>query len=280
NGNFVGLRLDAQIVIAGVVPAAHIKPGDGIAGFHGTESGRPLNVAVEVVIVRGRHAGIVEMACSVPDTILFFHPHMAHLDGQKVFKDGLPNPALIDLIGDLERYTAGITILNHVHPRLGYLAEVELQVFVAQKLSPSCGLLGLNVLKSALLRDTLQLSRSPLGVGLVQFDDRDLLLPGVISHLRNVNDWLIFPPSNGVRSDQPLDRAFGGSGWNKRADNKPPIVMLVAAVQQLQIPCPALNDETLRIEFGCNREARALCERNRLKFAVRVFGLRSPGLTW
>jgi GTPase len=40
-----------------------------------------LLIAIEVIVVRQRHSGIVKMARSMPDAILLLHAHVTHLHG-------------------------------------------------------------------------------------------------------------------------------------------------------------------------------------------------------
>ena len=137
--HLVGLRFDAQIAVAGVVPAALIETGNRLAGVIFCERRRPLLIAVEVVVAGLGHARVIEVAGTMPDAVLLLDAHMAHLHWEKVFEDRLPNPALIDVGRDSEGLGDRVAEGHLVHPRLLDLREVELGIFVANKVSPRSG---------------------------------------------------------------------------------------------------------------------------------------------
>ena len=87
----VGLRFDAHVPVAGVMPAAAIEAGHVLAGLVVSQRRRTLHVAVEVVVVHRRHARVVEVAGAVPQAVLLHHLHVAHLRGQEVFERRLPH---------------------------------------------------------------------------------------------------------------------------------------------------------------------------------------------
>src|SRR5450759_1108908 len=95
DGNFVRLRFDAQVIVTRVVPSTYVKPGDGFTRLELRERVWTLQIAIEMVVVHRRHAGVVEMAGAVPDAILLLHSHVAHLYGKEILDHRLPDAALI-----------------------------------------------------------------------------------------------------------------------------------------------------------------------------------------
>jgi len=55
-----------------------------------------------MVVIDQRHASVVEMACTVPDSVLLLDSHVAHLDRQEVLEDWLPDAPLIDIGSNAE----------------------------------------------------------------------------------------------------------------------------------------------------------------------------------
>ena len=80
------------------------KPGTLSPGLVFRQSRRTLQIAIEVVVVDRRHARVIQMAGAMPDAVLLFHAHVAHLDRQEVFDHRLPNAALEDIRGDLKGF--------------------------------------------------------------------------------------------------------------------------------------------------------------------------------
>ena len=101
--NRFDLRLNAQIVIAGIVPTAAIEAGDVLPGLEFCQRRRALHVAIEMVVIHRSHEGIVDMRQAVPDPVLVIYPHVGHLHRQEIFDRGLPDIALEDPRANLER---------------------------------------------------------------------------------------------------------------------------------------------------------------------------------
>jgi hypothetical protein len=129
----VGLGLDPEVVVAGVVPAAAVEAGHVLAGLEFRQRGRPLGVPVKMVVVHGRHERVVDVGEPVPDAVVVVHPHVAHLHGEEVLHRGLPHVSLEDLLPDLERIRSLVAVADDVGPGLHDVGEVELQVVVAQE---------------------------------------------------------------------------------------------------------------------------------------------------
>ena len=113
----VGLRLDAQVVVARVEPAAAVEAGDVVAGLELGEGRGPLHVVVKVVVVDGRHERVVDVGEAVPDAVVVVHAHVGHLDGQEILDRRLPDVALEHVVADLEDVRALVAVSDGVHSR-------------------------------------------------------------------------------------------------------------------------------------------------------------------
>ena len=181
-----------------------------LAGLEMRERGRPLGVAVEMVVVDGRHPRVVEVAGAVPDAVLLLHPHVAHLDRQEVLERGLPDAALVDVGADPERRRADAAVARPRTCRASSTgAEVELEVVVPQEPAPSFGCAARTF------------SNPPFSEIAQQFRDRGrrpsrasssitaiFRCRGMVADLRDLHHGRGHPARNRVRGHQPLDRAL------------------------------------------------------------------------
>jgi hypothetical protein len=96
NSYLIGLRLDAKVIVAGIMPAAHIQSGNGFTRLIFCQRAWPLMVDVEMIAIDGSHPRVIQVTRTMPHAILFLHTHMAHLNRQKMLDYGLPHTALVN----------------------------------------------------------------------------------------------------------------------------------------------------------------------------------------
>ena len=186
------------------------------------------------MVVSGSHLRIVHMAGVVPYTILFSYTHVAHLHGQEVLQHGLPYATIINTFVDAEDGRNGITILELIYTRCSHIREVSLHVVITQELTPVGRLNALyNLLAIGI--DTNKLSHGALCVTLIKLDDSHLLLIGVITHLRGLNNGLIDPVLLNSGGDDPLHGTLRCASLNLAAQNEPAVIVVHTAIIELQI---------------------------------------------
>ena len=256
NGDLVGLRFDAEIAVAGVVPATLIEAGNRLAGLVFCQRRSTLLIAVEMVVAGERHARIVQVAGAVPDAVLLLHAHVAHLHGEEIFQDGLPDAALVDVRRDPEWLRDGIAEGHLIHAGLVDPGEVELGVFVAKEIAPDRRPRGKDLMRAAGGLNAQHAHGIRHGVLAIHLDNGELLLRGVVPDLAHVDHRLVLPAGDGVRGDDPVDGVFGGAGRHQRAHHEPAVVPLGAGIQQLQIAGLRLDDHALGAGLGSDGEPR------------------------
>jgi len=106
-------------------------------------------------------------------------------------------------------------------------------------------------------------------VRMVEFDDGDFFLGGVVAHLRDMDDGAVHPAGERVGRDDPVDGVLRRAGWNQRADDKPSVVVLVAPIEKREVTGAAFDDHALGVGFRHDREAGARSERSGFDVAVR-----------
>ncbi len=272
--HLVGLRLDAEVVVPGVVPAADVEVRDVLAGLDVRHQVGALDVAVEVVRVGRRHAGVVEVAGAVPHAVGVLDPQVAHLDRQEGVDRRLPDVAGVDVVGDLEGVRAAAPVLDGVEARRRHVGKIEQAVLVAEEVAVPRLRHGLADDLGGVGPEAEEAGRRPLGVAPVVLDDDDLPLRRVVPDLRDLDDRLVHPPLDRVRADRPLDGALGRAGRDRLADDEPPVVVLVAPVEEHDLARLALDRQAERLALGRDRQPPAGRERDGLCHALGVDGHR------
>ena len=277
----VGLRLDAQVVVPRVVPAALVQPRHRLARREARERRRPLQVAVEVIVVDRGHARVVEVTRGVPDAVALVHADVAHLDRQEVLERRLPHVARVDVRADTEGIRARLAVAHDVHPWLLDPAEVEAQVAVAQEAAPVGGRGLHRGLEGALRGHARDDHRPPCGVARVRLDDRPLLLLRVVADLRDLDDGIGHEARQRVRRDEPAHRTLRRPLRDERAHDEPAVVVLTAAVDELESAARLVgNRQPLGVHLGRDHEPLAGGERRDLVVARCVEAAGAVRLAW
>ena len=278
NGDLVSLGIDAEIGIAGVVPSALVEAGTVWPGSNFVSVDATLRVAVEVVVIHERHACVVEVACAVPDAILLLDAHVAHLHRKEVFEDRLPDSALVDVGSDAKGVRERIAIGDLVHAGFGNAREVELDIFIAKEVAPGRWPGCEHFARAPGRLDAKDADVFGCGVVTVEFNDGELLLCGVVANLAYVDDGLVGPAGDGVRSNDPIDRVGGGACGNQRADDEPAVVALGTGIEELEVGGLGFDKNALRFGLGRDGKAAACGERCGLHFTGVVAELGTIGL--
>src|ERR1035437_2834387 len=85
------LRRFLEVVVAGIIPAAHVHPGNVIATFVLSVRCRGLIPAVELLPDYGRETAIVKMRSAVPHAVGFANGNVIHLLGKMMVQAILPD---------------------------------------------------------------------------------------------------------------------------------------------------------------------------------------------
>ena len=107
------LGFRADVVVAGVVPAADVQSGNVLAGLKGRIGVRTQPCAVEMICVRRSLACVVEVRNAVPQTVAFAHGDVVHLNGEITVEAGLP-AAAVDVFGDRKQVGALVCVFDRV----------------------------------------------------------------------------------------------------------------------------------------------------------------------
>jgi len=230
----LGLRFDAQVVVAGIVPAATVEAGDVFARLEFAECRRTLGVAVEEDQIGRRHARVVEMTRAVPDAVALVDAHVAHLHRQKIFQGRLPHILIINPFPDAEGLGQPVPVFHTVDPFGLHPGKVHPEIVKTQIFTPFLRnlLLHRHLVTRGLIADQGQ------GNGLlrraVNLKDRHFLLLGVVPHLAHMHHGIGEEVGQDMGVDQPLDGPFYFSGGDQRTDHIPAVVVIKAAVKELQ----------------------------------------------
>ena len=229
----LGTRRGADVVVAGVVPAAHVHAVHRLQRLVRRPVVLRLHVAVDVV-ARRRHQGVVQVAGVVPDLIFLHHLHVAHLHGQEVLDHRLPHAPVVDVRSDPEDGRRAVAVADTVEPLLPHVGEVGLQVLVAKEVPfPKHGGDALHEMLAVGVVAQQRRARER-GVAAVGLDDRDLALVRQIAHLRGLHHRRIGPAGNDRGLDIPFHRPLRRPGGDVGAEHKPAVVVVHAAVIELQ----------------------------------------------
>ena len=219
----------ADVVIAGIVPATDVHPGHELMGLEGGLVVGGLGVTIDVVALRS-HLRVVHVAGVVPDLVLLGHTHVAHLIREEVLHDGLPDAAIIHVLGDAENRGAAVAVLDGVKGLLEDLGEIDLQVVVAEEIAlpGHCGE-GFDGVFAVRVK-AQEGGRFERLRAAVDLDDRHLALVGQVSHLRGLDHGRIGPSRDHVRLDVPFYRSLGRPRGNLRPQYEPAVGVVHAAV--------------------------------------------------
>ncbi len=180
--NRVCLRLDAEIVIAGVVPSTVIQAGHMVPGRKTCQRGRPLRVAIKMIMVNRSHQRVVRMAQPMPHSIAIVHAHVTHLHRQEVFDRRLPNTSFEYSLANLERIRPLGSVSDNVGPSLRNVAEVELKIMEPHERSPVFRLV-LSDDGQPICGRAVEDHRLDFHIVPIEFNHRDLRLLWMIAHL-------------------------------------------------------------------------------------------------
>ena len=267
----VRLRLDAQVVVTGVVPAAPVEAGHRLTGREPRQRRGALQVPVEVVVADRGHAGVVEVAGVVPDPVALIDAHVAHLDRKERVDGRLPDVALVDVLADPERVRARVAVADDVHPRGLDRREVEAEVVVAEEAAPGLGGRRHHLLEGARLRDSREDDRQPSSVARVRLHDRPLLLLRVVADLRDLDRGRGDEARDRVGRHPPLHGALRRALRDERAHHEPAVVVLATAVHELETAAPhVLDRHPLALRLGGDDEPLSRGERCDLVLPLRV----------
>ena len=169
------------------------------------------------------------MASIVPDAVLLRNSHVAHLNGQEIFDDRLPNTTLVDIIcyAEYTRLCRGIAHL--IETSLGDITQVGREITIAQEIAPH---LGLDCTNNSLAVgiDANHLQRLDAVVALIGLYHDVLLLLGLIAYLRGLDHWLVAPLAIHLGSNQPSYGPLRGTLGNLASQYEPAVVMVHAPV--------------------------------------------------
>src|SRR5512138_451821 len=224
-----------------------------------------------MIVIDRRHARVVEVARAMPHTVLLIDAHVTHLCGQEVFERGLPHMSLEHVRVDAEHVGLLLAVGHRVQPRRLDRREVEPQVLVPQEASPLIRLAVDDRLCLPVRADSLQYDVVATRVARIELDHNLFRLLRVITDLRYLHDRRAHPVFGGVWRDEPFDRAGRRLRGNERADDEPSIVVIAAAVMQLELTAAnRRNREVVELGFGRDLEAFTAGERPQLIRAVLV----------
>ena len=276
--HLVRLRLDAKIVVPRIMPAADVESRNDLTRFESRQRAGTLHIAIEVVRIGPRHPRVVEVVDAVPDTVLLLHAHVTHLHREEVVNRGLPGAHREDVVRDPERRCAIVSVADDVHSRPRDLAEVEVQVPVAKKVAPYLRRLRDDGVHTARFVDPLDTSDARAVVPRVQLDHRYLALPRMVADLRDLHDRRFTPSRDDVRPDDPLDRSLRRPGGHEGPHDKPAVVVLDAAVEELQVARATLDCQALRFRLRRHGQSWTARKRRRLHLSTGISALRTTRL--
>ena len=193
-----------------------------------------------MVVVHRRHARVVVVAQAVPDAVFLIDAHVAHLHGQEVLQNRLPHAAVVHIRRDAEDARRALAVAHAVQALLAHIAEVCLEVVVAQEAAPFGRLQHLNRLL-ALLGDAGEHHGLARRIAPVQLDDGRLGLVALIPHLRHLHHGLVQPVLDHVGRDDPPDRALDRALRDLGGEHEPAVVVVHAPVVQLEVRSLALH---------------------------------------
>ena len=100
----------------------------------------------------------------------------------------------------------------------------------------------------------------------------------MVTDLAHVDHRLELPAGNGVRGDDPLDRAPGRTGGDQRPHDEPAIVTLGAGIEQHEVAGPGLDQHALPVCLGSNGELGTGGQRKWLHLVGAIACLRAVRL--
>ena len=259
-----GLRHRADVVVAGVEPAADVQPGDPLAGRVLRVGGRPHLEAVEMLVVHRRLARVVHVRGPVPDPVRLVDEHVVHLHREPDVERLLPG-VRVGLRIDREHRRPLLAVLQEVEAGAVDRGEVERRVRVAQVLAPRLNL-RLQPLDGVAggchLEDGGPRQRRVVGI---ELDHGGLLLRRVVARLREADHRRALPALDRVRAHRPLDDLARRLRRQQRAHHVPAVLRHVAPVEQHQAARTLDHHSTLRVLGG---EHQRLAGRDRVDLHV------------
>ena len=215
------------------MPAAVVDSGHRLQRSEPRPVVRRLDIAVDMVARRG-HQGIVQVAGVVPYLVFLHDFHVAHLNRKEVLDDRLPHSPVVNVGSDAEDRGRTVPVAYAVEALLRDIGEIDFQVIVAQEI--------------AFPRHSRDFLHEMLAVGIVadqrragkrrvpavRLYDGDLALVRKITHLRGLHHRRIGPIGDHGGLDVPLHGALGRTGRDVGAQDEPAVVVVHAAVVQLE----------------------------------------------
>ena len=264
---FPCLGFDAQVKVPGVMPSAAVEAGHALPGAEARQGIRALEVPVKMVPGDRGHPGIVHMASSVPDAVVFTDAHMAHLHGQEIFQDGLPDPAVKDVWSNAKDAGDGGGAGHLVKAGLSDGRKIKAQIPVAEE--------GVPVLtgkrqdffffpSGKAPERHVRAFRLPA----VELHDGGLDLAGEIPDLGDLNGRRAPPALHDMRGEDPL----GGMRiaiCQRGGEDKPPVIVADAAVHEAEVRAEALHGQREKRVLGGERKDTADGIRGR-SFLIRA----------
>ena len=253
------LALDAQIVVARVVPAAGGQPRHAVARLVLGQRVRSLFIAVEMVADL-RHARVVLVVEAVPGAVILLDQHVTHLHRQEIVQSRLPDAAIVHVVADAEHMRHLPAIAEFIDAGVFHRAQVRGQIVVAQELPPRLRREA-GHLKRAIAGQLVEDQRIGLVVALVLLDHHGLGLTGAIADLRNLHHRRGPPVRIDVRRDDPRHGVLRRAGPGDLAHDVPAVVHVAAPVQQLQLAGLAFDLQPLQVAFRRDHQGLALGHR-------------------
>ena len=264
---FPCLGFDAQVKVPGVMPSAAVEAGHALPGAEARQGIRALEVPVKMVPGDRGHPGIVHMASSVPDAVVFTDAHMAHLHGQEIFQDGLPDPAVKDVWSNAKDAGDGGGAGDLVKAGLSDGRKIKAQIPVTQEGAP------------VLTGKRQDFFFFPSGkaperhvrafrLPAVELHDGGLDLAGEIPDLGDLNGRRAPPALHDMRGEDPL----GGMRiaiCQRGGEDKPPVIVADAAVHEAEVRAEALHGQREKRVLGGERKDTADGIRGR-SFLIRA----------
>ena len=118
------LRRLLEVVVAGVIPAAHVHPGNVIATLVLAVRRLVLVPTVELLTNHGCHAAIIQVRSAVPHAVGFAHGDVIHLLGKVMIQAVLPD-LRVSVLRDREGCGPLVCVLDDIQAGIFDRGEVE-----------------------------------------------------------------------------------------------------------------------------------------------------------
>src|SRR4029079_3392353 len=174
----LGLRPDVEV--AGIEPASDVQAWNMFAWLVGRVGCGALSIQIKMLVVHRRLQRIIQMADAVPDAVSLSNQHVVHLNGEEHVEGWVPG-LLVDARIDSKWMCPHITILDHVQTGFSYRRKIERSIIVSQVFAPAAGLARVMLDQFAITANLWQARGSQRLIVLVELDDRNFLLIGMVA---------------------------------------------------------------------------------------------------